>query len=312
MASKSTSASHRRFSTVTGYFLQDDEGIDARTFNYTLQNFGLKHISNDHGDGKAQWQMFEEKVKLLNANSGPSTQYKLLFLARHGQGVHNVAEAFYGTPLWNCKWAAEEGNGTAYWVDAHLTDTGIEQARTAGRFWAKQILEEKMSPPESYYTSPLDRCCATAHHTFSALNLPPDRPFIPTVKELLRETNGVHTCDRRSSKTYLRTHYPTYNIEPGFTENDELWDPNFRESNSALDARLKKLLDDIFEHDSHTFISFTSHSGAISGILRVVGHREFRLVTGSVIPVLVKADVVAGEEEGREVEPGTPAVDCEV
>ena len=43
-----------------------------------------------------------------------------------------------------------------------------------------------------------------------------------------------------------------------------------------------------------------------------MGHREFRLVTGSVIPVLVKADVVAGEKERREVEPGIPAVDCEV
>lgn len=130
--------------------------------------------------------------------------------------------------------------------------------------------------------------------------------------QLLRETNGVHTCDRRSSKTYIRTNYPTYKIEPGFTENDELWEPNIRESNSALDTRLKKLLDDIFKHDSRTFLSLTGHSGAISGILRVVGHREFRLVTGSVIPVLVKADVVAGNEDKKVAEPGIPAVGCEV
>lgn len=56
----------------------------------------------------------------------------------------------------------------------------------------------------------------------------------------------------------------------------------------------------------------TSHSGAISGILRVLGHREFRLVTGSVIPVLVKSDVVAGEEEKKKVELGIPAVRCEL
>jgi len=35
-------------------------------------------------------------------------------------------------------------------------------------------------------------------------------------------------------------------------------------------------------------------------------------VTGSVIPVLVKSDVVAGEEEKKKVEPGIPAVRCEL
>lgn len=48
------------------------------------------------------------------------------------------------------------------------------------------------------------------------------------------------------------------------------------------------LLDDILEHENSTFISWTSHSGAISSLLSVLGHRAFRLVTGGVIPVLVK------------------------
>ena len=28
-------------------------------------------------------------------------QYKLLYMGRHGEGYHNVAEAFYGTPAWD-------------------------------------------------------------------------------------------------------------------------------------------------------------------------------------------------------------------
>ena len=134
-----------------------------------------------------------------------------------------------------------------------------------------------------------------------ALTLPP---------QLLRETNGLHTCDRRSSRTYIHTTYPSYRIEPGFTEKDELWAADLRESDSALDARLKVLLDDIFEHDNATFMSLTAHSGAIAGLLRVLGHREFRLVTGSVIPVLVKTEVVSGEEGPRKVEPWVPFVNC--
>lgn len=43
-----------------------------------------------------------------------------------------------------------------------------------------------------------------------------------------------------------------------------------------------------------------------------MGHREFRLVTGSVIPVLVKTDIVAGNEDKKAAEPGVPAVGCEM
>jgi hypothetical protein len=88
------------------------------------------------------------------------------------------------------------------------------------------------------------------------------------VKELFRETIGEHTCDRRRSKTFIHENYPTYTFEAGFAENDPLWDPNTRETDSAQDARLKTVLDDVFSHDSNTFISITSHSGAISSILR--------------------------------------------
>lgn len=74
------------------------------------------------------------------------------------------------------------------------------------------------------------------------------------------------------------------------TEADELWSPTHRETNAELDARIKRLLDDVFSTDDSAFISFTSHSGAICALLRVLGHREFRLCTGGVIPVLVRAE----------------------
>lgn len=51
-----------------------------------------------------------------------------------------------------------------------------------------------------------------------------------------------------------------------------------------------RLLDDVFGNDGSSFVSFTSHSGAIGSLLRVLGHQEFRLATGAVIPVLVRAE----------------------
>jgi len=49
------------------------------------------------------------------------------------------------------------------------------------------------------------------------------------------------------------------------------------------------VLDDLFAHDANTWLSITSHSGEIRSLLRVLGHREFSLGTGAVIPVLVEA-----------------------
>jgi len=104
--------------------------------------------------------------------------------------------------------------------------------------------------------------------TFSGLDLPDQHPFIPQVKEFFREVIGVHTCDRRSSKTYIHENYPTFTFEDGFPEDDPLWDPVVRESDEAQDKRSKEVLDDVFRNDKNTYLSITSHSGEIASILR--------------------------------------------
>ncbi|KAL9028267.1 MAG: hypothetical protein Q9196_003340 [Gyalolechia fulgens] len=262
------------------------------------ENFGLVN-RNDSSDivpeettSRSQWQRFEREVKRLNAEAEEGVRYKVLYLGRHGQGVHNVAERRYGREEWDRYYASLEGDSDGCWSDAHLTQTGIQQALAVNAFWKRQIAEAKTPAPERYYSSPLYRCLQTANLTFTGLDLPPDRPYDPVVKELLREANGVHTCDRRSSLSSLRSSFPNFSFEPGFHEDDGLWSASHRETDEELDARMEELLDDVFGKDGSTFLSFTSHSGAICSLLRVLGHREFRLVTGGVIPVLVKAKSV--------------------
>ncbi|KAL8726084.1 MAG: hypothetical protein Q9181_006181 [Wetmoreana brouardii] len=261
-------------------------------------NLGLRErdydsdVYEDSKGLKTQWQGFEQELRRLNEAANPETTYKVLYMGRHGEGDHNVAERRYGRDEWDGHWAAQEGDSIAHWADAHLTELGIQQAQAVNAFWKYQIAEARTPLPERYYTSPMHRCLETANHTFSNLDLPAEKPYKPVVKEFLREVNGVHTCDRRSPKSALVAAFPNFTFEPGFAENDELWTPDHRESNAEIDERMQRLLDDIFRHDSSTFISFTCHSGGISSLLRVLGHREFRLPTGAVIPVLVKAESI--------------------
>jgi hypothetical protein len=104
-----------------------------------------------------------------------------------------------------------------------------------------------------------------------------------------------HTCNRRSTRSWIAANYPDFEFEAGFTEEDELWTGVTTEVSAAQDFRSKALLDDIFSNDDNTYLSFSSHSGEITSLLRVIGHQPFRLSTGQIIPVLVKAETIQPE-----------------
>jgi hypothetical protein len=75
----------------------------------TTTNFGLinRTYPFDKGHGAkinnqlTQWERFYRQVVELNRQSPPNVDYKVLFLGRHGDGWHNAAETYYGTPAWN-------------------------------------------------------------------------------------------------------------------------------------------------------------------------------------------------------------------
>ncbi|KAK3941267.1 phosphoglycerate mutase-like protein [Diplogelasinospora grovesii] len=287
--------SYINYTTVTGFFLQDDPSTSPSGFDYATTNWGLINRTYptdskiEKCGSKTQWQKFAYYVKTLNQEADGDTAYKVFFFGRHGEGWHNAAESYYGTPAWNCYWSELEGNGTVTWADATLTPSGIAQAVKANNYWKTTLETQKVPAPESYYTSPLMRCLITANITFSGLSLPASRPFVPVIKEFFREGISIHTCDHRSNKTYIHSQFPTWGFEPSFAEHDPLWNGVTGEESSSEAARSKIVLDEVFAEDDNTWISVTSHSGEIASLLSVLRHRTFSLSTGQIIPVLVKA-----------------------
>ncbi|EGP90235.1 uncharacterized protein MYCGRDRAFT_91242 [Zymoseptoria tritici IPO323] len=238
-----------KYTTVKGYFLQDEPSTNATTFNYVCQvfrnldiadnrqpttNFGLINRTYPATEGLCanltQWQLFSRQVDALNAAAPLNTVYKTIFMGRHGEGYHNSAESYYGTPAWNCYWAQLTGNGSATWEDAKLTSPGVLQAQIAHNFWKHQIKVQKIPYPQS------------------------------------------------------------------LTEVDQLWNGVTAEDDTAHKKRMLALLDDVFTNDDHTWISFTSHTGTIATLLSVLGHQPFRLSTGAVIPVLIKAEFLPASD----------------
>ncbi|CCO37212.1 putative phosphomutase PMU1 [Rhizoctonia solani AG-1 IB] len=181
-------------------------------------------------------------------------------------------------------------------TDALLTDLGKQQAQLAHNTWVTELAKPDPVPlPTKLFSSPMSRAASTLDITFTGVLLTESgkkdkvRPY---VMEGLREVLGVHTCDKRRTKTYIRQTYNDFRIEPEFTEEDRLWTADHRETNAETDIRLRAALNTIFGQllgSKDTFISVTAHSGAISSALRVLGHRAYSLPTGGVIPVVIKA-----------------------
>ncbi|KAM3554006.1 hypothetical protein MY1884_006361 [Beauveria asiatica] len=309
------------YSSVPGYFLQDDPATDSSKFDYAEQNLGLTERSYptdksfDSDGSKTQWQRFARWVAYLNNNchKDGGVRFKVLVMGRHGQGYHNAAESYYGTPAWNCYWAELDGNGTSTWADPKLTPQGLAEASKASAFYETRFQEHGMPLFESYYSSPLTRCVQTAQGTFAGLALPAARPFAPVIKELFRESISIHTCDHRSNKTYIRSIAPQFTFEAGFTEQDELWrgKQGEGETSDGQKARNKVVLDDVFTNDANTWISVTSHSGEIASLLSVLNHRKFGLQTGQIIPVLVKAEIVDRPTTTSSIVSFTPEATCD-
>lgn len=45
--------------------------------------------------GDDRWAQFSERIALLNHNAPRDVAFKVLYLARHGQGQHNVAGTYH-------------------------------------------------------------------------------------------------------------------------------------------------------------------------------------------------------------------------
>ncbi|KAL4076311.1 histidine phosphatase superfamily [Scleroderma citrinum] len=241
----------RIYETVVGYFVQDrpePAQLPAR--------FGLIDDSPD------RWTRFKASIQQLNVDTLDPVQYKVFFLGRHGEGYHNVALPKHGRQAWDDYWSKLNGQVDevhAEWQKEHRFGIPL---------------------PDKLYCSPLTRAIQTNERTFSGL-LPGDRKTV--IVENIRELLGIHTCDKRRTRSYIQETFPEYVIEEGFAEEDQLWNPDIRETCNDIDVRAKEVLDMIFECDTEHFISITAHGGFIKAFLRVTGHLEWSLPPGVVI-----------------------------
>lgn len=269
------------FEIVPGYFKQLDSNTDETRFNYFKEHFGKEK----------PWEQILADVRALNEKSGPDVVHKVFFLGRHGQGFHNLANLKYGEKAWNEHWLKICGDGEIVWApDPELTELGNAQAAD-NHHQLKVELADGLQLPTQWYSSPFRRSVDTLIGTWDGLV---DLKLVkPLIKEDLRETIGVHLCDKRSPRAVIAEKYEHrgFVIEDGFVEEDVYFRTDYREKVWEQALRQNRLFQYIFDHSTKEdeIISVTSHSGSIRTQLMVLGHRPFAIGTGGMIPVFVKA-----------------------
>ncbi|KDQ51557.1 hypothetical protein JAAARDRAFT_163503 [Jaapia argillacea MUCL 33604] len=275
----------KAFEHIPGYFVQDSPDADPSAVGPLPPRFGLLDSS------PSRWSTLKSKIDKLNRS--PTTRaegasYKIFFLGRHGEGWHNVAEAKYGTKAWDEYWSKLDGDGEIVWgPDPDLTRLGRDQALDAHKAWRRELEEADIPAPEKLYSSPLTRAMHTNVITF-------DGAFDQTnlsktmVLENCREEYGEHTCDLRRSRSYISSAFPQFTIEEGFSEIDELWKADERETKEHAEFRARIVCERVWDDGEEVFISITAHGGFINAFLRATGHPPFQPATGAVVPLVVK------------------------
>ncbi|KAF5334281.1 hypothetical protein D9758_015537 [Tetrapyrgos nigripes] len=293
---------------VSGFFLQDN-CRDPASLGALPPRFGLIDESPE------RWSNLQSKISQMNRDPSRNEDsdglltvfYKVIFFGRHGQGWHNVGEAKYGTEAWDNYWSKLNGDGEIIWgPDPELTALGEEQARAASNAWRAELSYNIPVPNrEARLCSPMTRAVKTHLLTFDFEDDEKEGKKKAIIVENCREVYGEHTCDKRRSKTFLLDHFPQFEIEGGisadsgvftdFTEDDELWVADERETEVHLAARAEIVLDRIFgeELKGEDFISVTAHGGIINGFLNAMGRDAYSLPTGGVLPVVVRSTVTA-------------------
>lgn len=235
--------------------------------------------------------------------------YKLLILARHGQGYHNAAILRYGMEKWDAYWSLLSGDEHGEWLDSKLTPLGKDQVRRTGSNVLLPVTKQLGMLPHVFFSSPMRRCLETFIESWTPVlaemqKAPTGTKISTRIIEGLRETLGSHTCDKRVPHSMTVGEYQDFRTESGHTvhwqyvpdypEEDELWLADHRETCAELDKRTQDGLSELFNQLSseEKFISLTCHSGVIQSVLRNLQHPPvYNLDTGKVVAVVVEVPV---------------------
>ncbi|KAF1322166.1 Phosphoglycerate mutase family, partial [Globisporangium splendens] len=208
------------------------------------------------------WADIKVKLTKTKNHTTPTCDIKVVYFIRHGEGVHNEIEKAYGDEWWD----TEESRSEKY-LDTGLTEIGINDARSKGPAPLAAERANGMPTIERIIVSTLSRTIQTAQNFFEGY--PVVSPQFVSM-ELCRERLGMHTPNKRTTLTKLKTKFPTVDFAfkgaEILDEEDVLWDPNHMETDPEIQVRAVQFLEQFFDVIPDTHVAVVAHYKLIWGM----------------------------------------------
>ncbi|WVQ81940.1 hypothetical protein IAT38_004067 [Cryptococcus sp. DSM 104549] len=260
--------------------------------------FGLCSATGD-------WGVFEARIKELNAECPKGESIKVLYVARHGQGEHNLNKDKYGGFI-NDVHVQE-----VYQIlDPSLTQLGRDQAAATGTAIQREVARG-MPLPEKWFVSPLERAGETCGLEWGwAFGKAEEKKEgdvvdkgsgVPAVViETLRAHIHAHQCDKRSPISKVSKLFPSFDYSPITSEEDERWLPRSvrdRETKDEAEARCGMAMAECLDLcEGATYISVTGHVLALQSLYAVLGVPPRQLGVGEMNVLVLRVKQVDEEE----------------
>ncbi|KAJ0087284.1 hypothetical protein Patl1_08720 [Pistacia atlantica] len=203
---------------------------------------------------------------------------KILHLVRHGQGMHNVAaeksvEALLSPKLFDAPISTLGWQQVAN-LRKHVFASGmlkrIELVITSPQSRAMQTAVGVFGCESHTYEYGLDTCtppvmAANDHRNATpALNCPPILAF-----EKCRDRMGVRPSDKRRSVSEYQSLFPTIDFSLMECEEDDLWNPDVRESLEEISARMVEFMQWLWTRPEKEIV-IVSHGVVLQHLLYVL------------------------------------------
>ncbi|KAB2076307.1 hypothetical protein ES319_A06G032700v1 [Gossypium barbadense] len=200
-----------------------------------------------------------QKMKTTTAQfTYPWQLCKTVHLVRHGQAMHNVEGDINREALLS-----------PHLFDAQLSPLGLHQV---GKLRNDVHASGLLKRIELVVTSPLYRTMQTAFGVFGSTESNEDagvnHPQIMAV-ELCRDRMGVRPCDMRRRVSECQALFPSIDFSMMDGEDDSLWNPNVRESEEEMAARMVLFIKWLWTRPEQEIV-IVSHGIILQQILNVL------------------------------------------
>jgi len=210
----------------------------------------------------------QEESSGIKLDSKKSTVVKTVYFIRHGQGFHNFCADMFSAD--GKEWEQFVRSPTNPYtmsevLDAPLTEKGRLQAHQLNSVTSAWPAEKQ---PELVVLSPNCRALQTGLIVFGHL-LSKESNVKFVAHEMVRETHGVHLCDKRRSVTRAKVEFSNVDFSLITDDEDMLFEDDRRESKMEIGSRVYKFFEWLHTKEEN-IIAVASHSGWLMSVFNGV------------------------------------------